>query len=97
MVHLLYYATPFITAFIVFGGFFRYKKPTILKNKSKYYHALAKLEKDPKNEELKLIAKEFGRKFYGSARITGIVTTFDEALINCEIIASCETDDKDAK
>jgi len=97
MVHLLYYATPFIAAFILFGSFFRYRKPTILRNKSKYYHALAELEKDPKNEELNLLAREFGRKFYGSARITGIVTTFDEALINCEIITSCKIDEMDAK
>ncbi|ULT57310.1 hypothetical protein L1999_01470 [Neobacillus drentensis] len=97
MIHLLYYTTPFIAAFIIYGGFFRYKKPTILTNKIKYYHALEELEKDPKNEELKLVAREFGRKFYGSARITGIANTFDESLINCEIIASCEADEKDAK
>lgn len=97
MVQLLYYATPFITAFIVFGGFFRYKNPIILRNKSNYYSALEELEKDPENEELKLIAREFGRKFYGSARITGIATSFDEALINCEIIASCKMDEKDIK
>ncbi|MBT2654585.1 hypothetical protein J7E81_04905 [Bacillus sp. ISL-18] len=94
MVHFLYYVTPFITAFIVFGTFFLYKKPTILRNKTNYYHALAELEKDPQNEELKLIAREFGRKFYGSARITGIATTFDETIINCEIIVSCENDEK---
>lgn len=93
MVHLLYFTTPFIAAFILFGPFFLFKKTTILENKSKYYNALEELKKDPKNEELKIVAKEFGRKFYGSARFTGIATTFDESIINCDIIVTCDNND----
>ncbi|MBS4212333.1 MULTISPECIES: hypothetical protein [Neobacillus] len=95
MVHLLYYATPILAAFIVFGPVFLFKSSTISENKSKYYEALTELEKDPKNEKLKLSAIELGRKFYGSARITGTATTFDEAIINCEIYA-CEMNETEA-
>jgi hypothetical protein len=87
---LLYFATPFIAAFIVFGPHLFIKKSVISKNKTQYYAILEQLEKDSKNEQLKLKAWELGREFYASARVTGKATDFDEAIIKCEIIASCE-------
>ncbi|WP_042460662.1 hypothetical protein [Neobacillus dielmonensis] len=93
MMSLLYVATIVIAGCIVFVPFFIIRKPIILKNKAEYYMALSELKQNPKNEELKLKVLELGRKFYGSARITSSATTFDESIINCEIIAACQTDE----
>ncbi|NHM31389.1 hypothetical protein [Neobacillus terrae] len=93
MALLFYSATLIFAALIVFGPHFFMKKTLILKNKNQYYDALEQLEKDSNNEELKLEAWELGREFYGSARITGKATNFDEAIIKCQITASCETNE----
>ncbi|WP_462412728.1 hypothetical protein [Neobacillus sp. Marseille-QA0830] len=92
---LLYVATMFIAGCIVFVPFYMIRKPVILKNKAEYYRALSELEQNPKNEELKVKVMELGRKFYGSARVTSNATTFDERIINCEIIAACHIDEID--
>ena len=64
------------------------KEKEIETEKQNYSKCLEELSKDPNNTELRRTALEAGRLYYSSLREDKIITVYDEAALNNDLLAA---------